>query len=265
MGRFTRQFWSQFRRWERPAQIGFALVVLLLPLVLIVIGFGPFELRPPALVGLFGLVVVGQLIFMWANRGMITIYTKAQRLYLDEQFEAACTLLEEWRVTGKADMRGLTLLGNAYRQLGWLDQSEAVLLEALNISPNHHYPLYGFGRTLLIQGRYAEAAEKIEQALVDGAPAVVRLDAAEAYYRGGQHAAASHHIQAVLPELTEPHRHLMGQYLLYRMGNNPAPQPALVAEGVGYWRVHAERYAHTPYGQVLADDVRAMTSFAQEA
>lgn len=265
MGRITRQFWSQFRTWERPAQIGFALVALMLPIVLIALVFGPFSLRTPVLIGLFGLIVVGQVIFMWANRGMVSVYTRAQRLYLDEEFEAACALLEEWRATGKANMRSLTLLGNAYRQRGLLDQSEAVLLEALNISPNHHYPLYGFGRTLLIQGRYVEAVQKIEQALEAGAPAVVRLDAAEAHYRSGEPAATSELIETILPELTEPHRLLMGRYLLYRTGRGQAPEAALVAEGLDYWRVHAERYAHTPYGQALADDVRAMVSMVQEA
>jgi tetratricopeptide (TPR) repeat protein len=260
-----RRFWLQFRNWERPSQIGFGLVLLLLPVILIAIGFGPLELRTPALIGLFGLVVVGQLIFMWANRGMITVYTRAQRLYLNEEFESACALLEEWRAKGKVGARGLTLLGNAYRQLGRLDQSEAVLLEALNISPNHHFPLYGFGRTLLIQGRYAEAAEKIEQAVAAGAPAVVRLDAAEAYYRSGQPGAASQLIETILPELTEPHRLLMGRYLLYRMEGNPAPEAALIAEGLDYWHTHAERYVHTPYGRALADDVHAMVSMMQEA
>lgn len=265
MGRLSHRFLSQFLQWERPSQIAFALVLLLLPIVLIGIIFGPFELRTPALAGLFGLIVVGQLIFMWANRGMITVYSKAQRLYLDEDFEAACALLEDWRATGKADMRGLTLLGNTYRQRGLLDESEAVLLEALNISPNHHYPLYGFGRTLLIQGRYTEAAEKIEQALAAGAPVVVHLDAAEARYRSGEMAAASQLAAAALPGLTEPHRRLMGHYLLYRTGGGQAPQPALIADGVDYWRTHAERYAHTPYGQALADDVRMMVNMAQEA
>lgn len=265
MGRLTRQFGSQFRNWERPSQIGFILIVMLLPVVLIALVFGSLSLRTPALIGLFGLLVVGQLIFMWANRGMISVYTRAQRLYLDEDFEAACVLLEEWRASGKANVRGLTLLGNAYRQRGLLDQSEAVLLEALDISPNHHYPLYGFGRTLLIQGRYAEAAQKIEQAFAAGAPPVVRLDAAEAHYRSGQYAAASQTIEAILPELIESYRHLMGRYLLYRMGNAETPEPALAADGVDYWREHAERYAHTPYGQALADDVRAMVNIAQEA
>jgi tetratricopeptide (TPR) repeat protein len=260
-----RRFWSQFRSWERPPQIGFAIILLLLPLVLIVLAFGPVTLRTPALFGLFGLIVMGQIIFMWANRGMISVYSSAQRLYLDEQFEAACDLLEAWRASGKANVRGLTLLGNAYRQRGLLDQSEAVLLEALNISPNHHYPLYGFGRTLLIQGRYAEAAQKIEQAFTAGAPPVVRLDAAEAHFRSGQYAAASQTIEAILPELTESHRHLMGRYLLYRMGHAESPEPALAVEGIDYWRENAERYAHTPYGQALADDVRAMVNIAQEA
>ncbi|MBZ0299236.1 MAG: tetratricopeptide repeat protein [Anaerolineae bacterium] len=264
MGRLTRTLWSQFQRWERPSKIAFGLAAVLLVLVLLALIFGPFEARQPVLIGLVGLVIITQVIFMWANRRMTTPYAQAQQCYLDGDFEGACSLLEELRAAGKADVRALTLLGNAYRQQAQLERSEAILLEALNIRPNHHFPLYGFGRTLLIQGRYDEAANAIEQALASGAPPVVQVDAGEAYYRGGQQAEALRLLKAALDQVTEPHRQLMGQYLRYRMGGGPRPDPALVAVGLAYWQAHAQRYQDTAYGQALAEDVRAMQRILEE-
>ncbi|HLV34487.1 MAG TPA: tetratricopeptide repeat protein [Spirillospora sp.] len=264
MGRFAAYLWNRFRQWDRAAQIGFGLALILLLLTLLVILFGPRSLRQPALVGLIGLVIVAQIIFMWTNRNMVTPYGRARRLYLAEDFEAACTLLEHLRATGQAGVRELTLLGNAYRQRGLIGQSEAVLLEALDNQPNHHFPLYGFGRTLLVQGRYAEAARVIERALAQGAPPVVRYDAGEACYRSGDYAAACRHIEAAVTLVAEPYRQLMGQYLLFRMGSGQQPVPELISAGLPYWQAHSERYRHTPYGQMLAEDVDALHMLVKE-
>lgn len=179
------RWWRQLLDWERPARLAFLLALLLLALAALALAFGPDELRGPGLVGFFGLVIVAQVIFMWANRGMVMPYTRAQRLYMAEDFEGACALLEKSRQAGKADVRALTLLGNAYRQRNLLHESETVLREALALGPNHYFPLYGFGRTLLVQGRYAEATELFRQALDAGAPDPIRVDAAEAFYRQG--------------------------------------------------------------------------------
>ena len=202
---------------------------------------------------------------MWANRGMVTTYTQAQRLYLAEDFAGACALLESLRETGKADSQALTLLGNAYRQRAMLDDSETRLREALTLQPDFHFSLYGFGRTLLIQGRYAEAAQAIEKALVLGALPVVRLDAGEARYRLGHFEEAIRLLEAgIAPEL-EAYRRLMGHYLLYRMGQVVAPDAALVAAGLPYWQAQAERYRFTAYGRDLMEDIRAMQALNEEA
>lgn len=257
-------FWRQVRSWERPAQWALALALVLLGLDVLAIIAGPDSWRQPALIGLFGLVVMIQLIFMWANRGMITTFGKAQRHYLNEDFAAACALLETERTEGKANIRSLTLLGNAYRQRGLLVESEAALREALALQPNAYFPLYGFGRTLLIQGQYAEAAQAIEDAWKQGAPAAVRVDAAEAYYRSGDAGQAKAHLEAVMSVVTEPQRVLMGRYLLYRLTQMDAPVPAEIEVGLPYWQAHAERFGHTPYGQSLAEDVRVLQTLIKE-
>ena len=258
------RFWQHAREWERPAQIAFGSALLLLAITIAVLVWGPGHLRQPALIGVFGLVVIGQMVVMWANRGMVTPYTRAQRLYLAEDFEGASDLLEPLRAAGKADTRALTLLGNIYRQRGLLAKSEEVLTEALALQPDHYFPLYGFGRTLLVQGRYPEAAQILEQALTAGAPGVVQMDIGEAYYRSGQSEKASEQIAAVLGEVTEPHRQLMGMILLFQMKRGAAPSASQVANGFAYWQAQAKRYAQTPYGHALSEDVRVMQTMMEE-
>ena len=132
------------------------------------LAFGPPDLRRPALIGFFGLVVIiAQVIFMWANRNMVMPYTRAQRLYLAEDFEAACHLLEELRARrwqGRcacADACSAMPIGSAicYRK------AKPFYARRWRLQPNHYFSRYGFGRTLLVQGRYAEAVEVSQQTL----------------------------------------------------------------------------------------------------
>ncbi len=259
------RLWKRFRQWDAPSQIALGLALLLLLLALNVAAWGPAALRPFALVGAFGCLVVGQGVVMWANRDMVTTYTRAQRLYMAEDFAGACALLEDMRTRGRADVRVLTLLGNAYRQRAMLDESAAVLQEALSLQPDFHFPLYGFGRTLLIQGSYAEAAAQIEQALAQGGPPVIQLDAGEAYFRLGRFEDARQRIEAGLTHTSEAYRVLMARYLLYRMDQGAVPDAALLASALPYWSAQAERYAFTAYGQALTEDIRAMQAFSEEA
>jgi tetratricopeptide (TPR) repeat protein len=249
MGRIT----ARLLEWDLPSRLALGLAVVLLLIE-----------RQPAIICFFGLVVVLQIIVMWANRSMITPYTQAQRLYLTGDFERAREILEGLRDKDKADFRALTLLGNAYRQLGELDASEMVLREALTISPNHHFPLYGFGRTLLVQGRYAEAADFIGKAAAEGAPPVVQLDAGEALYRQGAGEEASALLQINRQLAQEPYRALMADYLLYQLGIGEVPTRALLETGLSYWQASAERFRHTAYGQALAKDIRLMQTWIGE-
>lgn len=245
--------WSRFSQWETTAQVALLLALLLLLLSSGALLAGPDDLRQPALIGTAGLIIVIQFIFLWANRGMVTPYTRAQRAFLAEDFEHAALILDELRQRGKADYRALTLLGNAYRQMGRLPESSAALAEALAIQPNHHFPLYGFGRTLHVEGRYAEAAAAFEQALAAGAPDIVRLDLGEVYFRQGRAAEAAATLNQT--QTDEPHRLLMKAYVLYRLGAGAFPDAGLVEVGLPYWRASAERFSATPYGQQLAEDI----------
>ena len=265
MRQLPKMLWLRFSEWDRPSRIAFVLAVLLLLLVAVLLAFGPVGLRQPAFIGFIGLMFIAQLVFMWANRHMITPYTRAQRLYLDEDFSGACEILETVREAGKASVRDLTLLGNAYRQRNMLDESGAALREALALNPNHYFPLYGFGRTLLIQGHYEDAATALQQSLDAGAPQGVQLDLGEALYRSGQGHEALAVLKAVMPQLDEPHRVLMGWYLLNCLGEeHPVEKPGLVS-GLVYWQAHAERYDQSPYGRTLLGDVQKMQVMLEEA
>lgn len=255
-----RRLRRDFPAWERPAQIALVVAIVLLALALLVIFLGPQEVRLPALIGAGGLILVMQITVLWANRGMVTPFTQAQRHYLAEDFESARILLEGLRAEGKADARALTLLGNTYRQLGQLGESHRVLYEALNKAPNHHYPLYGFGRTLLSEGNYLEAAERFSAALAADAPDSVQVDLAEAAFRAGDGDRALQALRRldVKTLAQEPHRQLMAQYLLYRLNAVHAVDAELIRQGLPYWQATAERFAHSRYGTDLAQDIQNM-------
>lgn len=251
----------QFRTWDRPSQIAFILAVVLLVILIAFVLTLPDDGRAPALMAAGAVLLTLQGVVLWANRGMVTPYAQAQRYYLAEDYEAARQVLEKEPST---DFKVLTLLGNTYRQLGALDKSKEILTEALQIEPNHQFPLYGFGRTLLVRGEYAEAAEVIQAALTAGAPAGMQVDLAEALYLMGDVEQSSQVLQRVQPLVQDdPPRALMTTYLLYRAGVSPIPDGQLLQDGLAYWQTTAARFRDTPYGQHLRHEVAALQQLQQ--
>ncbi len=243
-----------FRTWDRLTQIAFVLGLVLLGAAAAVFFIGPPDIRLPVLVGGSGLILVLEVTVLLGNRGMRSAYALAQQHYLAGDFESARALLERGRASGRASARVLTLLGNTYRQLGDLENSSAVLSEALNKEPDHHFPLYGFGRTLLAQGQFAEAAAVIRRALDAGAPPVVLGDLGEALFHAGMQdeAARTLRVAAEQRETREtPHRLLMAYWLLYEMGDAFPLTSAQIEDGLSYWQASTERFAGTPYGARL--------------
>ncbi|MEP7291200.1 MAG: tetratricopeptide repeat protein [Chloroflexota bacterium] len=250
-----------FHTWERSTRIGFGIGVILLLVALVTALTVPSEVRIPVLGGAGALLLVIEVTVLWGNRGMISAFTRAQRLYLDGDFEAALELLQA--VRPKADARALTLLGNTYRQLGRLAESEAVLSEAVDKAPNHYFPIYGFGRTLLSEGRYDEAVVSIRRALELGAPPAVQADLGEAYFRLKRADEAAAALQRA--DISEPHRALMVGYLLSQLSEAPPPTPDVVQAGLAYWQATAERFRDTPYGSALERDVDEMQQRGTES
>ena len=265
MARIARALRRHFDRWDRPSQIAFSTAFFLLVLATLNLVFGPQQTRQLTLVGFFGLMIITQIIFMWANRGLVTPFTQAQRLYLAEDFEVACDILEAARLTDKVTVNELALLGNAYRQRNMLDESETVFRQALVMNPKHHFSLYGFGRTLLITGRYAEAASMFQQALKVGDSPVARLNLGEALFRNSQSDEARIPLEIALAEVTEPYQKLMAQYLLFQLKVGPGPQKSMLSEGLEYCQAQVRRYQHTAHGQALMSDVRTMEIMFEEA
>lgn len=265
LGGLTRGFLQRFGGWDRASQIAFALGIVVLIAVLAVGTTLPPEQRWYTLVGVVGVVVVMQVIFMYANRGMVTAYTTAQRHYLDGDFETARTLLEGAVEKKPNDYKALTLLGNVYRQLGNLDKSEEVLTTARQIAPNHHFVLYGFGRTLLVKGQYVEAVQLFTQALEQGAPPTVQADLAEALYRAdAPRQDTVNALHQAAPNVTqEAHRELLVAYLLHRLGEAQPPEADLVKAGIAFWEASAERFRHTPYGTALMQEVEYLRTLEE--
>jgi tetratricopeptide (TPR) repeat protein len=264
MGRFTAYLVRRFRAWDRSSQLALLIALILFVMTILALAFGGPNLRQPALLGFIGLVIITQVIFMWGNRGMVTPFTQAQRYYLAEDFDAARQVLEKSLAAAKPDVQSLTLLGNTYRQLGLLDKSEEVLTKALELRPFDHFPLYGIGRTLLVKGLFAQAADKMSQALEAGAPHIVQLDLAEALYRQGLDDQARAALTEVVSIDQEPHRALLTAFMLYRLDEAGPPSSALVAAGLPYWQDNALRFQATPYGQILAGDVQQLQAFMEE-
>lgn len=258
MGRLTASLVERFLKWEPVAQRSF---IFALVLALVMFGMATLapssEVRFPAAVSFIALLIVMQAIFLWANRHMVMPYTEAQRAYREGRFTLARQILHEVHVAGTKDVNVLTLLGNTHRQLGELDLSESVLSECLNIHPKHYFPLYGFGRTLLAQGRYAEATEYFIEALQQGAPIITRFDLGEAHYRQGQAETAKKIFLDVREELSiEAHRAMMADYFLYRLDGGNVPDHHHIQDGILFWRTQADLFQDTPYGKAVALDVQ---------
>lgn len=263
MGLISRLIMERFRAWDKWARLAFIIGVAAFIALVILGAMLPPEQRSGAFISLFVLTTVIEVIILWANRGMVTPYTQAQRLYLAENFRQARDVLEKALLDTPDEVNLLTLLGNTYRQLGDVESSERVLTDAVKLKQNTHFALYGFGRTLLVKGQYSKAAEAFRSALDAGAPPIVWLDYAEALYRTGTDnpalLEALHNGQDAA--MHEPHRALLAAYLGHRVGGAAPPTPSLVTQGLAYWQANAERFAHTPYGAALALDVAAMAQF----
>ena len=264
MGQFTRQFIHQIGTWDGSAKVALALDLVLIVVVGGIVTFGPSDVRQSALIGLIALLVMLQLIVLWGNRGMVTPYTQAQRHFMAGEFDQARAVLEAQRAIGKVDANALTLLGNVYRQLGFLEQSEQTLKEALKQVPLHYFPLYGFGRTLFAIGNYAGAIDYIQRALDAGAPDGVRFDLGHALYRSGDLVGARQVLEHTGPYIDEPFRRLMLDYLLQRLDTGRRPSVDDLKEGLPYWRAEAQRFRHTPYGVALAVDIQNLEALMEE-
>ncbi len=253
----------QMRDWDRPSRLGFLIALILMLPALALLAVGPPSLRLPSGIGLAGLIIVAQLIVMWANRGMVAPYTLDQRCFRAGDFEQARDLLRGLLESGtRVHPDVLVLLGNTYRHLGDLDSSESVLRQAVDAQPDYHFSSYGFGRTLLAKGDYAAAADYIDRALAQGAPPVVRFDLAHCYYRSQDARLDRDLLQQIASHSDEPHHQLMAALMLTTDAQR-SPDPALIEAGLPFWQAEVQRFETTPYGQAVAADVRRLQAWLE--
>jgi tetratricopeptide (TPR) repeat protein len=258
-----RRIAREYPTWDRPARLALLLALLLLVPALLLALLVPQDVRPAAWFGVGMLLLVAQVAVMWGSRGLVNVFTAGQRAYLTGNLDRARSILEQARASGRADLRALTLLGNVYRQLGRLDDSEAVLYEALDKDGDHPFPLVGIGRTLLSKGDYASAVERFSRVLAQDSRHAVQVDAAEAQWRLGNLEQA----RALLggeSDYAEARERLMDAYLRYRLGMGDAPPRDLIEQGLVFWRAAVQRFAHTPYGHALAEDMRLVEGLLEE-
>lgn len=236
------------------SKIAFGMALALLLVVLAIGGTLPETQRTSALIGIIGLLVTMQAVFLYANRGMVNETTQALHLIYDEKYEEALALLEPM-LAGKPDTTAMNLAGTAYRMTGRLDESRDILTKVVQTLPNRHFPLYNLGRTLMASGLYADAVTEFTQAQALGAPGFVRVDLAEACFRASQ--------PYTLDDIgvDEPHIMLMADYLRWQAGEIEAPDSELVAAGLSYWENTARRFSQTPYGADLQRDIARLREY----
>ncbi len=246
---------------ELPARVRYLVVIFSLgALALVALTFADSRaIQVAAIIGMFALFILVQgliLFTLWRQHPEVR---QARRLYIAGDFEGAIRVLREAEGSTRLDTAGLTLLGNAYRQVGRLDESEQVLSQAHEADPNSPIAAFGLGRTRLAQGRFAEAAALIELALERRAQPVIVADLALAQVYAGQTEAAARSLRQAAGIELEPPRRLMTLYLQERLSGSFSEEAKDVLsryeQGLTLWRAEAERFGDTPYGAALAEDI----------
>lgn len=255
---FVSSFWRDAQAWDRPVKIGVGMALVLLVVVLVLTLSAPQEARPLMIGGLIALVFVLQGLILWGNRHLVTAYTQAQQQFLAEDYTGArdtllASLTELDQKGKRPSVETLTLLGNTYRNLGLLAESEDILTTALKRQPQNPFPLYGFGRTLLAAGRFADAETYFRQALEMGGTAGMLFDVALAQGFQDLSEEAFTTLRRITEDTTQDvTRRWMAQQIL-PLGRRVRIDLSVedVAFAKQFWRKEAERFAATPYGQKI--------------
>jgi tetratricopeptide (TPR) repeat protein len=209
------------------------------------------------------------LLFLWNGDTASGPLLAARRYYIDGRFEAAAEVLENTELdTASAEV--LSLLGNTYRQLKRLDESEKLLRTAVERFPEDKLALYGLGKTLLVRGHYDEAAVMIERALAhDGRKNIlVELTQALHYAERDTTEVVRRANQAARVLNLEQYRTLFVNYVLYNLADDNQDVAAHIIrnnrEGLAYWQSEARRFADQDYGRRVAGDVMEIKAILEE-
>ncbi len=262
--------WRDFARrapeWDASVKASLALALLLF-LCMLALGLGgPPEVRLPARIGAFGVLVAGQLLFLWGNRREVSPYHQAQQHFIAGEFQAAQSILEAALATSRESVDALVLLGNCYRHLAQYDQSRTVLERALALNPRHHLANFSLGKLSLILGDYSAAREAITLALQLGAPDIVRFELGQACFLAGDEESARRCFNALLADSrAEQEQSLLLAYYRHYLDDVELPDASLIRAGLEQCREDAAKYAGTSYGAHLSQVIQRLEDwFAPE-
>ena len=257
---FLASFWRDAQAWDRTVKTGVLTGLVLLLILLTLILGAPRDARPLLLVGVIGVVIVIQGLILWGNRHLVTAYTRAQRQFLAGDYELTrdtllASVAESEQNGKRPSVDTLTLLGNTYRNLGLLRESEDILTTTLQRQPQNPFPLYGFGRTLLAAGRFAEAEAYFQRALDAGGPAGIVFDVALSQVLQDRLDAASQILRTIAQDTTQDaaRRWIAQQLLPVEQQTDFSLSASEIQSGIMFWQKEAARFANTPYGQRVTD------------
>ena len=213
----------------------------------------PAVLRLPARIGAFGLLLTGQLLFLWGNRRDVSPYHQARQHFIAGEYRRAKAILEASSVPSRESVDALVLLGNCYRHLAQFDQCRAALERALAVNPRHHLAHFSLGKLCLILGEYSAAVTSIQLALEHGAPAIVHFELGQARFLSGDDAASRRAFNELPTDSGgDPGQALLLNYYLHCLGEAPHPTPELIGAGLDCCRSDAAKYAGTSYGDHMS-------------
>ena len=249
----------RFPEWDASVKASL-LLALLLFVFLMALGFGgPPEHRLPARIGAFGVLVTGQLLFLWANRREISPYHQAQQRFIAGDYRAAKSILEDSPAASRESVDALVLLGNSYRHLAQFEKSRAVLERALALNPRHHLAHFSRGKLSLISGEHADARHSIERALALGAPEIARFELGQACWLAGDEDAARRSFKRLPADYSdEPAQQLLLLYYLRCLGGAAQPNAGLLDAGLEALRADRVKYAGSAYGDHLSHVIRQL-------
>jgi len=245
--------------WDASVKMSLALALILF-VCLMALGLGgPPSLRLPAQIGAFGVMISGQLLFLWGNRREISPYHQAQQHFIAGEFQAAKSILEAAPTSARESVDALVLLGNTYRHLAQFDQSRAVLDRALALNPRHHLAHFSRGKLSLVLGDYPAARQSIVRALELGAPDIVRFELGQTCYLSGDNDAARVAFDSLASDFSdEPGQALLLAHYLRCLGRAAQPEAGLISAGAASIRADAAKYAGTSYGDHLSCVLQAL-------
>ncbi len=258
-GHFLRDLYKRLPEWDRSSRLSLYLAVILLVLLLLTGFVGPDEIKLPARIGAFGLLLTLQLLIFWGNRRAISPYHEAQQHYICGEYESARDLLEPVSESHQESVDALVLLGNCYRQLGQFDRAKRAIERALQSKPDYHYALYAAGKLNLVLGDYTRACDFIERAYALGAPEVVNFDLGQACYYLGDHSKAATYLDRFCKlSFDEPAKTVLAMHYLNTLTNCQPASAGSIRESIIYWKEEAARYRRTSYGTAIMNEVKQL-------